>query len=244
VSTLIQSSEPDDQGAKKEFVRLMFNRIAPRYDFLNRLLSGGIDQVWRKKTISIVVDDDPDRILDIATGTADLAILAAREPSRIIVGVDISEEMLELGRQKIADRGLLDRIQLTKGDAEKLPFSDNQFDAAMVAFGVRNFENLRIGLQEISRVLKSGGQLVVLEFSQPTSFPVKQMYGFYGRYILPLIGRVVSGDSGAYTYLPDSISRFPDGKDFLRELSASGFSHVRQRRLTFGVASIYTGRAV
>jgi len=231
-------------GVTKESVREMFDSIAPRYDLLNRLLSGGIDQVWRRNTVRIVHEDNPERILDIATGTADLAIMAADVPSRSIIGVDISEEMLELGRKKIANRGLQNRIQLTSGDAEKLPFPDNQFDSAMVAFGVRNFENLGGGLTEILRVLKPGGKLVILEFSRPTSFPVKQMYAVYGRYVLPFIGRLVSGDSRAYTYLPESISRFPDGNEFLGVMMASGFSNVRQKRLTFGVASIYVGRSV
>lgn len=221
----------------------MFDKIAPRYDLLNRLLSGGVDQIWRRKAIALLRNTRPRSILDVATGTADFSIMAARlDPDRI-VGVDIAEEMLEIGRRKIRRKGLSDLIELRFGDAEKLPFSDNQFDAVLVAFGVRNFEDLPEGLTQIHRVLKSGGTLIVLEFSRPTAFPIKQLYAFYGSRILPLIGRIVSGDEGAYTYLPDSIASFPDGEDFLNVMRSVGFSAVRQHRLTFGIASIYFGAA-
>jgi len=230
------------ESGKKSRVREMFDRIAPRYDLLNRLLSGGIDQAWRRKAVNVLKEDGPGRILDVATGTADLAIMASALHPEKIVGVDIAEEMLQLGREKIRRRGLEGIISLQSGDAERLPFSDRQFDAAMVAFGVRNFESLTSGLVEIHRVLRRGGRLVVLEFSRPRAFPVKQLYGVYGRRILPLIGRIVSGDPGAYTYLPESIQAFPDGEDFLTELRRAGFVDASARPLTFGIASIYTGR--
>ena len=219
----------------------MFDSIAPRYDLLNRVLSGGIDQRWRRRVIGEVLEHDPERVLDIATGTADLAIQAARQGVDRVVGVDISEEMLEVGRGKVR-RGLLEsKVTLQRGDAEKLPFSDKQFHAAMVAFGVRNFEDLGAGLAEIHRILKPGGKFVVLEFSRPAAFPIKQLYAFYSRFILPLIGRLVSGDSGAYTYLPESISVFPEGEDFLEWMRKAGFQDLRAHRLTFGIASMYVG---
>lgn len=227
---------------KKPHIREMFDSIAPRYDLLNRVLSGGIDQQWRRKVIKEVLADKPARILDIATGTADLALLAAGKSDSKIVGVDISEEMLDVGRQKIAQRNLAEQIVLQSGDAEKLPFSDRQFDAAMVSFGVRNFEDLDAGLFQIHRILKPGGKLVVLEFSRPSAFPIKQLYAFYNRFILPVIGRMVSGDSGAYTYLPESISVFPEGADFLAYMERAGFTERKAVRLTFGIASMYVGR--
>ncbi|MDA0378443.1 MAG: bifunctional demethylmenaquinone methyltransferase/2-methoxy-6-polyprenyl-1,4-benzoquinol methylase UbiE [Bacteroidetes bacterium] len=226
---------------KKPHIERMFDSIAPRYDLLNRVLSGGIDQRWRRRVIGEVLEHDPERVLDIATGTADLAIQAARQGVDRVVGVDISEEMLEVGRGKVR-RGLLEsKVTLQRGDAEKLPFSDKQFHAAMVAFGVRNFEDLGAGLAEIHRILKPGGKFVVLEFSRPAAFPIKQLYAFYSRFILPLIGRLVSGDSGAYTYLPESISVFPEGEDFLEWMRKAGFQDLRAHRLTFGIASMYVG---
>lgn len=219
----------------------MFDAIAPKYDLLNRVLSGGIDQKWRKKVIRLIMETNPDRVLDVATGTADLAIMAARNGAPKTVGVDISEEMLAVGRKKIDAKGLSEKVVLQSGDAEKLPFSDAQFDAAMVAFGVRNFEDLDEGLSQIHRILRKGGRLVVLEFSRPAAFPIKQLYAFYNKYILPLIGRMISGDQGAYTYLPESIAVFPEGEEFLDHMKKAGFKNVRDKRLTFGVASIYVG---
>lgn len=229
---------------KKPQIEKMFDAIAPKYDLLNRVLSGGIDQRWRKKVIRFIVKNEPSRVLDVATGTADLAILAAQNGVDKIVGVDISEEMLAVGRQKLSAKGLEDKVDLLRGDAEKLPFSDRQFDAAMVAFGVRNFENLDAGLTQIYRVLRKNGVLVVLEFSRPRSFPIKQLYSFYNRYILPVVGKMISGDDGAYTYLPESIEQFPDGETFLKHLTAAGFKDVSETRLTFGVASIYVGTSI
>lgn len=226
---------------KKPHIERMFDSIAPRYDLLNRVLSGGIDQRWRRKVIREVMENQPDRVLDIATGTADLAIQAARNGVDRVVGVDISEEMLEVGRGKVRKGSLEAKITLQRGDAEKLPFSDRQFQGAMVAFGVRNFEDLAAGLSEIHRILKPGGKLVVLEFSRPSVFPVKQAYAFYSRFILPMIGRLISGDSGAYTYLPESINAFPEGEAFLQWMREAGFANLRAHRLTFGIASMYVG---
>lgn len=226
---------------KKPHIERMFDSIAPRYDLLNRVLSGGIDQRWRRKVIREVMENQPDRVLDIATGTADLAIQAARNGVDRVVGVDISEEMLEVGRGKVRKGSLEAKITLQRGDAEKLPFSDRQFQGAMVAFGVRNFEDLAAGLSEIHRILKPGGKLVVLEFSRPSVFPVKQAYAFYSRFILPMIGRLISGNSGAYTYLPESINAFPEGEAFLQWMREAGFANLRAHRLTFGIASMYVG---
>ncbi len=232
-----------ESPGKKEQVEAMFDSIAPRYDLLNRVLSFGIDQRWRRQAVDLLRDASPRRILDVATGTADLALqVLTLEPEKVI-GVDISEEMLRIGRQKISEAGEEGRVELRKGDSERLPFSDSQFDAALVAFGVRNFENLGRGLQEIQRVLRPGGKLVVLEFSHPQAFPVKQVYGFYSRYILPRVGGAVSGDAGAYKYLPDSVAAFPDGEDFLSQLGSAGFGELLWKPLTFGVASLYRGTA-
>jgi len=228
---------------KKKDVMEMFDAIAPRYDLLNRVLSMGIDQRWRRQAVEWLREEAPERILDVATGTGDLAIQAMTLDPKKVVGVDIAEEMLSVGRVKIEKMGLSDRILLQQGDAERLPFSDRQFDAALVAFGVRNFEDLNRGLQEIRRVLKPGGALVVLEFSRPRAFPIKQAYAFYGRYILPRVGRTLSKDEGAYEYLPASISAFPDGKDFLEIMQQAGYQNLAHRPLTFGIATLYKGHA-
>jgi demethylmenaquinone methyltransferase/2-methoxy-6-polyprenyl-1,4-benzoquinol methylase len=221
----------------------MFDTIARRYDLLNRVLSGGIDQSWRRKAVAMLRPENPRHILDLATGTADLAIQAlVLDPERV-VGVDFSSRMLEVGRAKIRRRGLDDRIQLVEGDAENLPFGESEFDAILVAFGVRNFGDLGRGLAEMRRVLRPGGCAVVLEFSHPTAFPMKQAYAIYSRYVLPRLGGAISGDAGAYRYLPDSVAAFPDGEAFLGRMEAAGFRDLRADRLTFGVASLYFGRA-
>lgn len=224
-------------------VEQMFDAIAPRYDLLNRVLSLGIDQHWRTRAIRLLEDDRPQCILDVATGTADLAIKAERllHP-REVVGVDLSEEMLRVGRGKLVQRGLHPRITLERADAADLPFSDGDFDAALVAFGVRNFEDLDAGLREMARVLRPGGALVVLEFSHPRAFPIKQLYAFYSRHVLPRIGRALSQNKGAYRYLPDSVAAFPDGPDFLARMEAAGYRDLRWDPLTFGIASLYKGR--
>jgi demethylmenaquinone methyltransferase/2-methoxy-6-polyprenyl-1,4-benzoquinol methylase len=230
-----------EQGSKKEQVASMFNNIAHRYDFLNRSLSMGIDIIWRKKAIAQLREIQPKTILDVATGTGDVALEAMSLNPKRITGIDISVGMLELGRQKVAKRNLSQKIELLEGDSENLPFADNNFDAVTVAFGVRNFENLLKGLKEINRVLRPGGKLVVLEFSQPKAFPIKQLYWFYFNNILPLFGKMLSKDASAYTYLPESVKAFPDGQDFLNVMQQAGFVQSRQMALTFGIASIYTG---
>lgn len=229
-------------ASKKEQVKTMFDNIALRYDLLNRVLSGGIDKRWRKKLVSFLGQDNPELILDVATGTADVAIAIARINPKKIIGVDISPKMLEHGNRKIKQLNLTDLIELKLADAEALPFTDNYFDAVTVAFGVRNFENLETGLKEINRVVKRGGKIFVLEFSKPKSFPVKQVYGFYSKYILPAVGKKVSGDNAAYHYLPDSVQAFPYGNKFLQILSACGFAENKLYSLTFGIASIYVGK--
>jgi len=226
---------------KKEQVAEMFDNIAPKYDFLNHFLSFGIDKIWRRKAIRLLLKRYPDDILDVATGTGDFAIESLKTGARKIVGVDISEEMLAVGRSKIKALGIGNRITLQKGDSEDLGFPDGSFDAVIVAFGVRNFENLSKGISEIFRVLKPGGMVCILEFSKPKNFPVKQFYGFYSFYILPFFGRLFSKDKSAYRYLPESVESFPDGEEFIDYLVKSGFSQTKQHRQTFGVATIYTG---
>lgn len=221
----------------------MFDAIAPRYDLLNRVLSLGIDQSWRRKAVNLLRDDHPKRILDVATGTADLAIEAVNLDPQSIVGVDISDQMLKVGREKVKRLGLSERITLRHGDSERLPFSDAQFDAILVAFGVRNFENLDRGLAEMRRVLRPGGALVVLEFSHPQAFPMKQLYSFYSRFILPNVGGVISKDKGAYKYLPESVARFPSGDAFLERMGAAGYQDLMWKPLTSGIASLYKGYA-
>jgi demethylmenaquinone methyltransferase/2-methoxy-6-polyprenyl-1,4-benzoquinol methylase len=229
------------QEGKKQQVRLMFNNIAHRYDFLNHFLSGGIDYRWRKKAIKIIGQKNPISILDVATGTGDLAISALKIHPKKIIGIDIAEDMLAVGENKLKEKDPNQIITLEKGDSEGLRFKDNSFDAVMVAFGVRNFENLEKGLSEMNRVLTKNGQVMILEFSTPKSFPVKHLYFFYFKYILPLLGRLISGDQGAYTYLPKSVGEFPDGENFLEILQKTGFKQVTCKPLTFGIASIYTG---
>jgi len=231
----------DKNMSKKQEVALMFDNISGKYDLLNHLLSMGIDKGWRKKAIAMLKDNPPNHLLDVATGTGDFAISAMVLNPEKITGVDISEGMLEVGRKKISALKLSAKIEMLYGDSEQLPFPDNKFDAATVAFGVRNFENLDKGLREINRVLKNGSKLVVLEFSKPSVFPVKQIYQLYFNFILPAVGKLLSGDKSAYTYLPESVNRFPDGELFLERLENTGFTNLTQKRLTFGIATIYTG---
>jgi demethylmenaquinone methyltransferase/2-methoxy-6-polyprenyl-1,4-benzoquinol methylase len=235
--------KPDMQSpkGKKEQVEQMFDSISGNYDFLNRFLSLGIDQRWRKYTVKKVAAHNPKLVLDVATGTADLAIAAYNKtkPDKVI-GIDLSEGMLQKGRIKIQKLGLTEVISLEKGDSENLPFQDNTYDAVTVGFGVRNFENLEKGLDEIFRVLKPGGMLAVLEFSKPTVFPIKQVYTFYFKWILPTWGKLVSGSQTAYTYLPASVDAFPDGKRFTDILEKTGFHTTVQSKLSFGICSLYT----
>ncbi|MFO8098697.1 MAG: bifunctional demethylmenaquinone methyltransferase/2-methoxy-6-polyprenyl-1,4-benzoquinol methylase UbiE [Salinibacter sp.] len=227
---------------KAEAVESMFDTVAPRYDLLNRVLSFGIDRYWRTQAVRLLSDEQPTRVLDVATGTADLALKAERMlHPREVVGIDLSAEMLRYGREKIERKGLSSRISLVQGDAASLPFPDNAFDAALVAFGVRNFEDLTAGLQGIRRVLRPNGRLVVLEFSSPRTAPIKQLYAWYSRHILPRIGGALSPDQGAYEYLPTSVAAFPDGTDFLSRMDESGYTRLLWRPLTFGIASLYRG---
>jgi demethylmenaquinone methyltransferase/2-methoxy-6-polyprenyl-1,4-benzoquinol methylase len=229
----------DSSEKKKQQVEQMFDNIAPKYDFLNHFLSLGIDKLWRKKAIRILSGYKTDLLLDVASGTGDFAIAAAKlKPSKII-GFDISEQMLNVGRGKVQRLGLDQVIEFQKGDSEAMPFDDGHFDAITVAFGVRNFENLENGLKEFVRVLKNDGVAVILEFSKPKYFPMKQLYLFYFFGILPLIGRLVSKDSSAYSYLPESVMAFPDDQKFLTILRNVGFSKATQKRLSFGIATIY-----
>ncbi|MES2837219.1 MAG: bifunctional demethylmenaquinone methyltransferase/2-methoxy-6-polyprenyl-1,4-benzoquinol methylase UbiE [Bacteroidota bacterium] len=228
--------------SKREQVETMFDNIAPKYDFLNRVLSLGIDIIWRKKAIKKLKADSPKLILDIATGTGDFALEALSLNPDKIIGVDISEGMLEMGRKKMAAKNLSHKIELVKGDSEKLNFNDNTFDAVTVAFGVRNFENLEKGLADIYRVLKPNGKLVVLEFSNPKKFPIKQFYKFYSSKILPKIGNSISKDKSAYTYLPESVEAFPDGANFTNVMQKVSFTATSVTSLSGGIASIYTGK--
>lgn len=227
---------------KKDAVESMFDSIAWRYDFLNHFLSFGTDRSWRKKAIrTISKTHSPTQILDVATGTADLAIASLKlEPAKV-TGIDISEKMLQIGTEKVRRMGLEDKIQLKKGDSEEILFPENTFDVAMVAFGVRNFSDPLRGLKEMARVIKPSGLIMVLEFSKPVTFPFRQIYVFYFRNVLPFFGRLFSKDKNAYSYLPESVMKFPDNKAFIDLLAEAGFSGVRQKRLSGGIASIYTG---
>ncbi len=229
------------EGSKKEQVAQMFDNISERYDFLNHVLSMSIDKGWRKKVVKMAAAQKPLHILDVATGTADLAIALTKANPEHITGIDISAGMLKVGQEKIEAKKLDQIISLQQADSENLPFEDNTFDAVTVAFGVRNFENLKKGLSEINRVLKPNGQIFVLEFSQPTGFPFKQTYKFYFKNILPLIGRMISKDQSAYTYLPESVNAFPFGEEFNSILKEVGFSKTSFNPVTFGVATIYQG---
>jgi len=224
---------------KKAQVAQMFDNISTQYDGLNRVISFGIDRSWRKKVEKLVVAVNPKKIIDLATGTGDLAIQLSQSSDAEIVGLDISNGMLEVGRKKIFEKKLSEQIKMVLGDSEKIPFSDNHFDAATVAFGVRNFENLEKGLSEILRVLKPGGVLVILETSVPTQTPFKQGYGFYTKNVLPVIGQIFSKDRSAYAYLSESANNFPYGEAFNNILKKIGFINVRHYPQTFGVATIY-----
>ena len=229
----------DSSLGKKEQVAKMFDTISGNYDNLNRVISFGIDVKWRKKVLKIVNDNKPETILDIATGTGDLAILMSNTSAKKIIGLDISAGMLEVGIKKVAQKNLSDRIEMILGDSEKIPFDDNHFDAITVAFGVRNFENLEKGLAEILRVLKTNGTFVILETSVPEKTPYKQGYNFYSRNILPIIGKLFSKDNVAYGYLSESAAAFPYGEALNNILRKTGFIDVKAMPQTFGVATIY-----
>lgn len=224
---------------KKKYVRSMFNNISGTYDFLNHFLSFGIDYYWRWKAIKKLKPSAPKLILDMATGTCDFALSAQKNLNAKIIGIDLAESMLKVGMKKIKAKQETENIQLMCGDAENIPADSEIFDAATVAFGVRNFENLTRGLSEISRVLKKDGHLIILEFSKPSSFPFKQLYFFYFKTILPLMGRLISKSSEAYDYLPDSVSRFPEPETLNTIILNAGYSKVSYQQLTFGIVTIH-----
>lgn len=222
-------------------IATMFDRISPKYDALNHLLSLNIDKVWRSKTALEVAKSRPKTILDLATGTADLAIaLAKYNPQAHIVGMDISEKMMEIGKEKVKQQGLENQIELRLGDAASLPFDDNSFDVVTVGFGIRNFENREQGLSEIHRVLKPNGHAVILEFSMPEKPPMKQLYRLYFKHFLPIIGKCVSKDPSAYTYLPRSVEAFPKPNDFIRILVENELKNGSAKNLSFGIATLYS----
>lgn len=226
-------------NSKKEEVAEMFNNISPKYDFLNHLLSLGIDHLWRRKAIRMLKKEAPKRVIDLATGTGDFALAALKLNPDEIIGVDISEGMLEEGRRKVKKRGKEDIISMILGDSENLPFEDNEFDALTVGFGVRNYENLEKGLSDMLRVIKPGGTAIILEFSKPKKFPVKQFFGFYSKFIIPTIGKMVSKDNAAYEYLPESVAAFPEGEEFMDILRKVGYKNPTATLVSGGIATIY-----
>lgn len=232
--------DTDSSLSKKEQVAEMFNDIAGKYDFLNHFLSLGIDKGWRKKAIKEIQKVNPKTILDVATGTGDLAIAAMVVNPDKVVGIDIADQMLEVGRKKLAEKKLTGTITLQSGDSAALAFDSESFDAVTCAYGVRNFEHLEMGLREMCRVMRPGGKLAILEFSHPQQFPVKQLYKFYFKYILPPIGKLFSKNDRAYAYLPESVAAFPEGKVFVEILHKCGFKDAKARPLTLGVTTLYT----
>jgi len=241
MTKIIKPYKNSDLG-KKEQVAKMFDAISKNYDGLNRVISLGIDIKWRKKVVEIVGKNNPKQILDIATGTGDLALMMAELDPNKIIGLDISEGMLAVGKEKIAKVNLSKKIEMVVGDSEEMPFNDDTFDAITVSFGVRNFANLDKGIQEIARVLKPSGVLVILETSNPTKFPFKQGYKLYTNLFLPVIGKLFSKDKVAYSYLSESANSFPFGTAFNNILQKNGFTHTEDKPVTFGVATIYTAR--
>lgn len=227
--------------AKKEAVQGIFNRIAPCYDRLNHLFSLNIDKGWRRKALRQLEEKDKTLLLDVACGTADFSLAAIKVGVRRVIGTDISEKMLEIGRQKVIQAGLEEKIQLEYGDCEQMRFADNTFNAVTVAFGIRNFERPEKGLAEMYRVLKPGGKVVILEFSTPRRFPMRQLYHFYFHHVMSTVGGWLSGDKGAFNYFPASVAQFPQGIHFVRMMNECGFVHISQKRLTCGIATLYVG---
>lgn len=232
----------NENSSKKEEVAQMFNNISKRYDFLNHFLSLGIDKLWRKKAIKELREISPKRILDIATGTGDFALASLKITPNEVIGIDISEGMLNVGKEKMKRKKVDHIISMRLGDSENLPFEDNYFDALTVGFGVRNFENLEQGLGEMLRVIRVGGKVIILEFSKPKKFPIKQVFGFYSKYFIPFFGKNISKDEKAYAYLPESVAAFPEGKDFLEILEKVGYKNVEAKLVSGGIATIYIGR--
>lgn len=230
-----------EDKSKKEEVAEMFDNISAKYDFLNHFLSLGIDKLWRKKAIKMLRPLKPKRIIDLATGTGDFAIAALKLNPDEVVGVDISDGMLDMGRIKMKKRKVDHIISMKNGDSEDLPFEDGYFDALTVGFGVRNYENLEKGLAEMLRVLRKDGMAVILEFSKPKKFPIKQLFNFYSKRIIPVLGKSISKDESAYAYLPESVEAFPEGKDFVAILEKVGYRDVKAKPVSGGIATIYTG---
>lgn len=232
----------DKESGKKEQVAEMFDNISHRYDFLNHLLSMGIDKIWRRRAIKLLRKDQPKVMLDVATGTGDFAFEALKLDPEKIYGIDISKGMLAKGMEKVKSKEVQHLIELKYGDSEQIPFEAATFDAITVAFGVRNFENLTEGLTEMKRVLRHGGKLVIIEFSKPNAFPINKLYHFYFNFILPKIGKMISKDDSAYTYLPESVNAFPEGKAFEDILKSTGFTVLDRYPQFFGIASIYLAK--
>jgi len=231
----------DRDTSKKDEVATMFNNISGRYDFLNHFLSLGIDKIWRKKAIRLLQEVQPKSVLDIATGTGDFAIAALKLKPEEVVGVDISQGMLDVGIEKMKRKKVDHIVSMQIGDSEKLPFEDARFDALTVGFGVRNYENLEKGLADMLRVLKPGGRAIILEFSKPRKFPVKQTFGFYSKRVIPFLGKTISKDKRAYEYLPESVEAFPEGQDFMDIMTEIGYKNVDSQLVSGGIATIYWG---
>ena len=227
--------------SKKQEVAEMFNNISARYDFLNHFLSLGIDKIWRRKAIKQLRSIPVKKIIDIATGTGDFAIAALKLNPEEVIGLDISAGMLAVGEQKMIKNKFDSIIKMQLGDSENIPYDSNYFDALTVGFGVRNFENLELGLTEMLRVIKPGGKAVILEFSKPKRFPIKQIFGFYSRYFIPFFGKRISKDAQAYSYLPESVAAFPEGKDFEDILRKIGYKNIESTLVSGGIATIYAG---
>ena len=230
-----------DDKSKKQEVAEMFDNISARYDFLNHFLSLGIDKIWRKKAINQLRSIPVKKIIDLATGTGDFAIAALKLNPEEVIGLDISAGMLAVGEQKMIKNKVDSIIKMQLGDSENIPYDSNYFDALTVGFGVRNFENLELGLAEMLRVLKPGGKAVILEFSKPKRFPIKQIFGFYSRYFIPFFGKRISKDAQAYSYLPESVAAFPEGKDFEDILRKIGYKNIESTLVSGGIATIYAG---
>lgn len=228
-------------ASKKEEVAEMFNNISGKYDFLNHFLSMGIDHIWRRKAVNQLKEVSPKKILDLATGTGDFALALLKLNPDQIIGMDISSGMLEVGKKKMIYKKVDHIISMQMGDSEGMPFEDGYFDGLTVGFGVRNYENLEKGLSEMLRVLRPGGKAVILEFSKPKSFPIKQLFGFYSKRVIPVLGKTISKDSKAYEYLPESVAAFPEGEDFMNILKKVGYQKVSSKKVSGGIATIYMG---